>query len=109
MGLSCGGIAFFLLARSSVWGIYKPRAVLAPMALLVLAVGLIVYSQKGIIPAMERDRVNAGGTIDAANATNPSRMDFEKLHRRSENVEGAILLLGLATVVFVARAETERA
>jgi hypothetical protein len=109
MGLSCGGIAFFLLARSSVWGIYKPRAVLAPMALLVLAVGLIVYSQKGIIPAMERDRVNAGGTIDAANATNPSRMDFEKLHRRSENVEGAILLLGLATVVFVAKAETEKA
>jgi hypothetical protein len=36
-------------------------------------------------------------------------MDFEKLHRRSENVEGAILLLGLATVVFVAKAETEKA
>jgi len=63
------------------------------MALLVLAAGFTIYSQFSIIPAMERDRINAGGAIDAADAANPSRMDFEKLHRRSENVEGAILLL----------------
>jgi hypothetical protein len=44
--------------------------------------------------------------VDAAN---PSRMDFEKLHHLSEDVEGVILLLGLATVVFVAKAETGRA
>jgi hypothetical protein len=33
---------------------------------------------------------------------------FNKLHNRSEHVEEAILLLGLATVVLVARAETAR-
>jgi hypothetical protein len=47
--------------------------------------------------------------IDALDAANPIRLDFEKLHKRSESVEGAILLLGLATVVLVARAETKRA
>ena len=108
MGLSCGGIAFFLLARSSVWGIYKPRAVLAPMALLVLAVGLIVYSQKGIIPAMERDRIAAGGSIDVRNPSDPSVADFNKLHNRSEHVELVVLLLGIATVVFIAKSETTR-
>jgi hypothetical protein len=102
-------VALALLALGGAWGIYKPRTVLAPMALLVLAAGFTIYSQFRIIPAMERDRINAGGAIDAADASNPSRMDFEMLHRRSENVEGAILLLGLATVVFVAKAETEKA
>jgi len=79
--------------------------VLAPIGLLIVMIGLTLYSQFGIIPAMERDRIAAGGAIDAVDAANPSRADFERLHRLSVNVEGAILLLGLATVVFVAGAE----
>jgi hypothetical protein len=58
-----------------------------------------------IIPAMERDRVAVGGVIDAADAINPNRIDFNKLHNRSEDVEGIITLLGLATVVLIAKAE----
>ncbi|MFY9854127.1 MAG: DUF4149 domain-containing protein [Terracidiphilus sp.] len=108
MGLVSAMVALGLLALGGAWNIYKPRTVLVPMALLVLAVGFTIYSQFSIIPAMERDRINAGGAIDAAAAADLSRMDFEKLHRRSVNVEGAILLLGLATVVFVARAENVR-
>ncbi len=108
MGLVSAMVALALLALAAAWGIYKPRTVLAPMALLVLAVGFTIYSQFGIIPAMERDRINAGGAIDAAAADNPSRMDFDKLHHRSENVEGVILLLGLATVVFMAKAESNK-
>jgi hypothetical protein len=103
MGLVSGMIALALLALAPVWNVYKQRAVLAPMSLVVAMIGLTVYSQFVIIPAMERDRVAAGGTINAVTAANPSRMDFEKLHRRSVHVEGAILLLGLATVVFVAK------
>ncbi len=79
------------------------------MGLLIMMIGLTVYSQFGIIPAMERDRIAAGGSINAVDAANPSRADFERLHQRSVNVEGAILLLGLATVVGVAWAETTRA
>jgi hypothetical protein len=55
---------------------------------------------------MERDRIAAGGAIDQADAANPSRIHFNKLHNRSEYVEEAILLLGLATVVLIARAES---
>ena len=76
------------------------------MALVVLMIGCTVYSQFAIIPAMERDRIAAGGSIDAADTSNPNRVDFNKLHNRSEHVEEAILFLGLATVVFVARAES---
>jgi hypothetical protein len=106
MGLVSGMVTLALLALAPAWSIYKPRAVLAPMGLVVLMIAFTVYSQFVIIPAMERDRIAAGGAIDQADAANPSRIHFNKLHNRSEHVEEAILLLGLATVVLVARAES---
>jgi hypothetical protein len=109
MGLISGIVALALLALAPSWGMYKPRAVLAPMALVVVMMGCTAFSEWGIVPAMERDRMAAGGTIDAADVTNPFTQHFNTLHNRSENVELAILLLGLATVVFVARAESVRA
>jgi hypothetical protein len=109
MGLLSGMVALALLALAPAWGIYKPRNVLAPMALVVLMIGCTVYSQFGIIPAMERDRMAAGGAIDTTDSANAITVDFNKLHNRSEHVEMAILLFGLATVALVARAESVRA
>jgi hypothetical protein len=105
MGLVSGMVALAVMALAPAWSIYKPRAVLAPMILVVLMIAATVYSQFGIIPAMERDRQAAGGAIAAADSANPITVHFNKLHRRSEYVEEVILLLGLATVVLVARAE----
>ncbi len=109
MGFVSGLVVLALLALAPAWGIYKPHTVLAPMILVVLMLACTAYSQFGIIPAMERDRAAAGGAIDTADTTNPITMHFNKLHNRSEHVEEAILLLGIATVVLVARAETSRA
>jgi Domain of unknown function (DUF4149) len=102
------GLVSGMVALAPAWGIYKPRAVLAPMALVVLMIAFTIYSQYGIIPAMDRDRIAAGGAIDAANASDATTAHFNKLHNRSEFVEEAILLLGLATVVLTARAESTR-
>jgi Domain of unknown function (DUF4149) len=109
MGLVSGLVALALLALAPAWGIYKPKTVLAPMILLILMIASTCYSQFGIIPAMERDRVAAGGDINAAENGNPSRVHFNKLHILSERVEEAVFLMGLLTVVLVARAETARA
>jgi hypothetical protein len=108
IGLVSAMVALALLALAPAWGIYKPRHVLAPMILVILMLACTVYSQFGIIPAMERDRIAAGGAIDTSATTNPLTIDFNKLHNRSEHVELAILLFGLATVVLVARAESAR-
>jgi hypothetical protein len=108
MGLVSGMVALALLALFPAWGIYKPRAVLAPMILIILMMGFTIYSQFSIIPAMERDRIAAGGAIDAVPPSNPSRIHFNKLHNRSVDVEGIVSLLGLATAVLVAAAETTR-
>jgi hypothetical protein len=109
MGLVSGMVALAVLALGAARGVYNPRVVLVPVGLLVLMIGLTLYSQFGILPAMEGDRIAAGGAIDAADAANPFRIDFERLHDRSEHVEGLILLLGLVAVVFIAKAETEKA
>jgi hypothetical protein len=97
-----------LLALAPAWNIYKPRAVLAPMVLIVLMLGCTVYSHYSVMPAMDRDRAAAGGAIDTTDPGNPITAHFNKLHNRSEDVEMAILLMGIATVALVARAETAR-
>lgn len=106
MGLISGVVAMAVLALAPALRMYKPRAVLAPMLLLLAMIGCTVYSQFSIIPAMERDRIAAGGAIDAVSPSDPNRIDFNRLHNLSENVEGAIILMGLATVVLVAWAES---
>jgi Domain of unknown function (DUF4149) len=108
IGLVAGLVSLALLALAPAWGIYKPREVLAPMVLIVLMLACTVSSQYGIIPAMERDRMAAGGAIDVQDRSNPAVADFNRLHNRSEHVELAILLLGIGSVVLVARAETVR-
>ena len=108
MGLVSGVVALALLALAPAWGIYKPRTVLAPMILLIAMIACTCYSQFVIIRSMERDRIAAGGDINAAELSNASRVHFNQLHVLSERVEQAILLMGLATVVLLARAETVR-
>jgi len=109
MGMVSGVVALALLILAPAWNIYKSRAVLAPMILLLLMLTGTAYSQFGIIPAMDRDRIDAGNAIDTSDRTNPLNVDFDRLHHRSTNVEGAVLILGLLTVIFVARAESTRA
>lgn len=109
MGLVCGVVLLALLALAPAWGVFKSHSVLAPMALVVVMLAFTAYSQYGIIPAMERDRIAAGGVIDAAPPDSPARIDFNRLHRRSTNVEGAVLLLGIAAVALIAWAETAAA
>jgi len=108
MGIVSGLVALALLALAPAWHIYKPSTVLAPMVLVVLMLACTAYSQYGIIPAMERDRMAAGGQIDTSDLGNPVTAHFNKLHNRSERIEGATLLLGIATVVLVAWAESAR-
>ena len=109
MGLVAGVVALILLALAPAWNIYKSKTVLAPMVLLVVMIACTAYSQWGIIPAMERDRIAAGGAINTQDRANPLVADFNRLHNRSTLVEETVLLLGVVTVVLVAYAESARA
>ncbi len=109
--LAMGAGALFLIATGLLFraapkriqGRYEIEFLLA-LAML-LATGYIHYN---ILPAMEFDRARVvtethGGDINSVPATHPARAHFDKLHARSERVEGGILLFGLAILVLMSR------
>lgn len=103
VGHMCGLV--FLIAAIALWFRTDPRGRrLLPFEFLLVVVMMIatMIVQRGIIPAMERDRIAAGGDIEDAASDNSARQDFERLHAISEKVEGAALLLGLASIVLIA-------
>ena len=69
--------------------------------LIVLMLGLTLFSQFWIIPRMDSLRAQVG---DFAKVTldNPLRVQFDALHVWSTRVEGAVLLLGLVAIYVTA-------
>ena len=95
----------FLIATAMVWLRARRRArklLVAQILLVVLMIAATMYVQTVILPAMERDRIAAGGDINAAPADNPARLDFERLHPRSEKFEGTALFLGIGVILVIA-------
>jgi len=103
IGLACG---LLFVAATAVLSRRRPggqeRSWAAQIVLAAIMLLATAYLHAGILPAMEVDRTAAGGDIEAAPATNPAKVHFEKLHNRSEKVEGAVLFLGLGIVVLMA-------
>jgi putative copper export protein len=103
IGHACG--FFFLLTAIALWSRTSPsgrRLLMMESVLIIVMILATKYVQSGILPAMERDRSAAGGDINAVPQDNPARVDFDRLHARSERVEGSILFLGLGVVLLMA-------
>lgn len=102
LGHACGFT--FLFATIRPWlraGTRRRRIFVTQMLLVVLMLAATMVVQVSIVPAMERDRLAAGGDVDEAAPDNPDRLDFERLHPLSEKLEGSALFLGLAVVVMM--------
>ena len=105
IGLVAAIVTIAMLLAASAKKIYRPIPAFLPIGIVLLMAALTLHSQFNITPAMERDRIAAGGSIDAAPESNPARIAFQRLHRSSERIEGVIFLLGLAALVCVVREE----
>ena len=70
---------------------------------IVLMLALTLISQFAVSPKMHALRAEAG-VMDSLPPDSPARMDFDRLHVWSEKLEEGVLLLGLATLFFTARA-----
>jgi uncharacterized membrane protein len=107
MGLIAGGIfalcTAILFQQSAAAGLTNKGRYPSQLLLAAVMLAATAYLQAGVLPAMERDRVAAGGNIDAAPLTSAPRTHFERLHIRSERIEGGILLCGLGIVLMMAR------
>lgn len=98
----CGGIVY-LLATLGLLAVRRGSRVHA-IELLLGAIMLVLtfYSQLSIIPRMETDRLTLGGDVAAASPTAPARLDFNRLHSLSVDVEGAVFLGGLILLALAA-------
>jgi uncharacterized membrane protein len=108
IGFICGFM--FLFATIPAWLRANSRGrnlLVIEMLFIAVMLAATFYVQASIIPAMERDRIAAGGDVDAAPPDNPARLDFERLHPLSEKVEGAALFLGLGVVILMGVERTD--
>lgn len=82
---------------------YTRPKILAPShVLVVLMLVLTAVSQFRITPKMQLLRSEMK-TIDNVPENDARRTEFNRLHERSTQVEGAVLLMGLVVVVLTAR------
>lgn len=72
-------------------------------ALALIMLLITAYSQFRILPAMEQDRIAAGGAIETADVTSPARIDFERLHALSERLEGLVFFCGVGVMLVLSR------
>ncbi|MEO6924208.1 MAG: hypothetical protein ABI142_10315, partial [Bryocella sp.] len=100
LGLVAGGIYLICtMALLATQGDSHPARA-AELALVVAMLGLTAYSQFSILPRMEADRAAApNGDIAATAADLPAHQHFDRLHRLSVRVEGAILVEGLLLLI----------
>ncbi|HZQ96838.1 MAG TPA: DUF4149 domain-containing protein [Candidatus Sulfotelmatobacter sp.] len=69
--------------------------------LIILMLGLTLFSQFWMIPRMDTLRASVGDFASVP-LDNPARVQFDALHVWSTRVEGAVLLLGLVAVYLTA-------
>lgn len=104
IGLICGVILLllFIVERAA----RMTRRTIGPqLVLLAVMLGLTAYSQFSVIPRMDSLRMQAGNTLDNPAATDPAKVDFNRLHNLSTRLEGVVLLCGLGLIVLYARPE----
>ena len=100
-----GGM-IFCLATAWLWlwaEVPAKVSFVIQLTLTLVMLAVTAYSQFSILPAMEVDRALAGGEVETASLENPGRVDFERLHRLSERLEGFVLACGLGVVFVLSR------
>jgi putative copper export protein len=99
LGIVAGLVYFCItLALLATQGDSHPARA-AELALIVAMLALTVYSQFSILPRMEADRLALGGDVATSSPGDPAHLHFDRLHRLSVRIEGAILLEGLLLLV----------
>ncbi len=68
-----------------------------------IALSLVTYHEKSIVPAMARAQADMG-SLNAVAEDDPRRIAYQAMHKTSTRVFGAALLLGVGQLVLAATA-----
>lgn len=99
LGLIAGVV--YLVARVGLARSLKALAGPAALAVILMLV-LTLVSQYGVSARMAHLRTEMG-SVDRTPEDHPLRVEFNRLHRTSVRLEGAILLLGLVALFLTVR------
>lgn len=113
IGLVSGALMIFLLAVEAALQ-WRRRSIAPPVAVLAVMLALTAFLQFSILPRMETLRQQYSAAIDALPgqvtpqiAEDPARVEFNRLHSRSTQLEESVLLGGLVLLVLLSRPESE--
>lgn len=104
IGLIAGVVLLLLCIIERVTRMTR-RSIGPQLVLLAAMLALTAYSQFSIIPRMDNLIVQAGPAMYVPSATNPAKQSFNKLHSVATNLDGIVLLCGLALIVLYGRPE----
>lgn len=104
VGFTLGGLHWLGVIAAVVYLVLtlvlgkSPRALAQPAAVGVFAMLLLTLaSQRIVITRMDLLRAQMGSIASTA-VNNPMRVEFDRLHAISVNLEGAVLLIGIAAL-----------
>jgi uncharacterized protein DUF4149 len=102
IGLACGCAYLIasLIQNRIVHGEFRP--VQFSHLAIILMMALTAASQFVVMPRMDTLRREMG-VIDQTPFNDPRRLEFDRLHQRSTQLEGGVLLLGLMVTWGLAR------
>jgi hypothetical protein len=93
-----GLIAALVFVAASVALGKSLRAFIEPAVIgVILMAALTIASQGYVIPKMAMLRSQMG-SVDATPSSDPRRAEFDRLHRASVDLEGSVLVIGLAAL-----------
>jgi uncharacterized membrane protein len=98
-----GVVAALLYLFASVGLAQSFKGLIRPAAIgVILMLSLTITSQHFVTPKLAALRAQMG-SITAAPTTDPLRVEFDRLHRISVNIEGSVLLIGFAALFLTVR------
>ena len=100
-GIAAGVALLTGAARGLIAGNW-PRALVIEMVLIALMGGMTIYAGQVILPEAQRIRATLPA-IEGSPEHPVAQARWAVLHRRSVRLNGAVLLLGLVTLWFVAQ------
>ena len=104
VGFTLGGLHLMGLIAAAIFvvasiALHKSlRAFIEPAVLgVILMAALTIGSQSYVLPKMDVLRRQMG-SVEATPASDPRRAEFDRFHSVSVDLEGAVLLIGLASL-----------
>jgi len=115
VGFTLGGlhvmglVAAAVFVMASVVLVKGLKAFLKPTVAGVILMGLLTAaSQYHVMPRMERLRSQMG-SVDQTPRSDPHHVEFDRLHKTSVDIEGAVLFVGLIALFLTLREDRSRA